>query len=1195
MKERTSADITIYGIDGQSIVTVPITAGSKRVVKLMESDYIQLSFTLSEAIYIPVGSYCDDEIFGRFYVTEEQMPKYNTSNGGYDYELRMDAWYWMWNLKQCMLIRNQYKDGNLTRSESVWYLTWSLREQMRQYMRNLQLLGFVSDTYDFATNDTDLDNFVDIDTDNVPKATEALTVSYNGTHMIDVLKNLADTWECEYWITGTEEAFVIHFGKCESGTLEGISLQTNAQNITPQNDTSERGDKLYYYGGADNIPNTYRKTIELIASDVTDSDSDNFVNTFRAKDRSGKYAKLTMEHLGGEKWNGLSGYIRINPDVASSPTVINIPTVANGTLINQLRFRVYEWSSLTEDDIPYTAMLAAKPTSVTQVHLYIDYIDLTGDPAEVLTDEVNMSDIINDYTTDPDVEVQRIYLTATDKVTGEQVALDVSQWRNIALQSEDENNNVHILSIGDTTAEDANGVYVLAMLGGVCSQRLYISSPISTIEWTSFAGIGTYYYDWAIVNGVILYDKTLIIVRHTIDSYDTEPVRSENQYLKEYDFCYYSDSLGYFTGIQKEDYTYKDFTGYLNGYSEITQYAPQGGSQYASYLIGMADNYVVQSNSQTLSLITLQQTPRFALTVKAEYMDELFRSADTITFTPEVYLVMVNAHTYPTKAAAWNYVLNNGIDDVGVTEPRIVFTNLPGITLRRQDFEYYNGDYRIEYALSLPAMNVSAEWTESYVSEGFYPVLIAKVPIHYQWLSSYEVQSAFEASFREEGKQDIFIARLKEVTVDDVTDYVFEFCQWEPWRPTVNQFTNGMTFRMAEYEIEPDYCAKLWNVPYAYWVDDMDDPASLLSIGDIRLQLPVYKASEFATYGIPKGMTYENGYIVKDGMAYKNGYIIPYTMIGDDDNRSLRDLTVTDDTIYPDGKLLIKTVKRVNAKDKIDVEGQSQSLTWSYKQYHLQLRRPDSSTVLDFDRDYILSNGESLKIRFLVPEDVKEYYEGGAITQAEWDVIKTQCRLAGMQFNVAYNNEIDYQADDESASTRHTEDVWIERNDDFGAKLPSETLYPQVLDPCVLVNWNVLALSSLGLIAEAEYKLLDKAFEYYAALRDGNFTFTAEMMSDWLFDLVGGLQYVTSDGSNFIDNDGNNFLVKNDYEIYAIPQLGQRVRVTHAALKTGFKDTRIIGMELSLDKPDDTPKLTIGETEAYSRLKQIEKEITKLN
>lgn len=1191
MKERTSADITIYGIDGQSIVTVPITAGSKRVVKLMESDYIQLSFTLSEAIYIPVGSYCDDEIFGRFYVTEEQMPKYNTSNGGYDYELKMDAWYWMWNLKQCMLIRNQYKDGNLTRSESVWYLTWSLKEQMRQYMRNLQLLGFVADTYDFVTDDTDLDSFVDISED-VTKATEALTVSYNGKHLVDVLKDLADTWKCEYWVTGTEGAFVIHFGKCESGTLEGISLATNAQNITPQNDTSERGDKLYYYGGADNIPNTYRKTIELIASDVTDSDSDNFVNTFRAKDRSGKYAKLKFEHLGGEKWAGYSGYISINADVSSSPTVSSFSTVGGTELTDKLRERVFEWNTVTEDDLPYTVQLSDVPTARIVTHLYVDYIDLPDDPTEVLTWEVTSASDIPDFFADANVVVQRIYIVATDNATGVETPLEVNQWRNIAQQTLDEENNIHILSISSNTAEDGSGVYVTALLGGVLSQKLYIDDAESTIEWNTFTGLSNYYLEWQCANSVYLYDKTLIIVRHAGNSSDSEPVRSEAEYLQEYDFYWYYELQSSFDRLLKFDYTYKDFTDNLNGYAEITEYDPLGEQRYQPYLIGVGDNYVVQSNSKTLALSTPQQTVRIALSVKAEYFESL---PSEITFNPELYLVMVNAHIYSTKAAAWSYVKNNGIADTGVTEPRLAFVNLPTITLHKKDFELRDQDYYIEYTIALPSMNVSAEWTELYVTDGYYPVLIAKMPINSLWLSSYGIKTAFTASFREEGKQDTFLARLKEVTVDNVTDYVFEFCQWSPWMPTVNQFPNGTVFRMLEFASEPNNSAKLWNVPYAYWVDDMDDPASLLSIGDMRLQLPVYKASEFAIYGTPKGMTYENGYIVKNGMAYKNGYIIPYAMIGNDDNLSLRELTVTDDNIYPDGKLLVKTVKRVNATDKIDVEGQSQSVTWSYKQYHLQLRRPGVSTVFDFDIDYILPNGEPLEIRFLVPEDVKEYYESGAISQAEWEAIQAQCRLAGMQFNVAYNNEINYQADDENTITQHTEDVWIERNGDFGAKLPSEILYPQVLDPCVLVNWNVLALSSLGLIAEAEYKLLDKAFEYYAALRNGNFTFTAEMMSDWLFDLVGGLQFVDSDGKNVIDSDGKNFLVKNEHEVYAIPQLGQRVRVTHAALTDGYKDTRIIGMELSLDKPYDTPKLTIGETEAYSRLKQIEKEITKLN
>ena len=581
--------------------------------------------------------------------------------------------------------------------------------------------------------------------------------------------------------------------------------------------------------------------------------------------------------------------------------------------------------------------------------------------------------------------------------------------------------------------------------------------------------------------------------------------------------------------------------------------------------------------------------PAQTIKVRVGIDEESYQSLEeTVTFSPHFTIAVCKDNQFPFSPSYQGSSYRRQYDNT-----KLVLKCSSDVTIQKRAYVFEHGYYYTELYVQIPFG--TREISHSDLQASF---VNSRYQVYYAvQLMKYARNSDGEEIYTEVVDADIILPltfSLKHSSLQS-TFYV-----------NVASGSNGYaTFSWEHEPVSPEYfylipsdvapSASLAGIPYIYWSDRFDDPASLLSIGDKRLQMPIYDVTEFTTYGIPKGMTYDNGYIVKDGMAYKDGYIIPYSMIGDDDNRSLRELTVTDDTIYPDGKLLVKTVKRVNAKDKIDVEGQSQSLTWDYKQYHLQLRRPGSSSVLDFDRDYILPNGEPLKIRFLVPEDVKEYYESGAISQAEWDAIKTQCRLAGMQFNVAYNNEIDYQADDETTSTTHTEDVWIERNDDFGAKLPSEILYPQVLDPCVLVNWNVLALSSLGLIAEAEYKLLDKAFEYYAALRNGNFTFTAEMMSDWLFDLVGGLQLVTSDGNNVIDSDNNNLLVKNEHAVYAIPQLGQRVRVTHAALTDRYKDTRIIGVELSLDKPYDTPKLTIGETEAYSRLKQIEKEITKLN
>lgn len=1141
MRERTSADITIYGIGGQSIATVPITAASKRVVKLMESDYIQLSFTLSGAVAFPIGSYCDDELFGRFYVTEEQMPRYNTSNGGYDYELKMDAWYWMWNLKQCMLIRNLPSDGSIARSESVWYLTWSLREQMRQYMRNLQLLGFVPDTYDFVTSDTDLDSFIDIDTDNVPKATEALTVSYNGTHLVDVLKNLADTWECEYWITGTEEAFVIHFGKCENGTLQEINLATNAQNITPQDDTSERGDKLFYFGGVDNIPMTYRKTLMMKSLSKTYSGVDFKVKNeemyafgkLKAIVHYGYNSSQTIDHttIGGDTYKAAAEqwFIRHYSGSATYERVVVIPDALAIPIVN---IKVYA-------DFTYTDTYSS------------------GNSIRV-TEELNQSNTHWRYR----LVVHSIWMEATDE-DGNEYPLSVKQWSDYALQTVQRRYDLAdgIIAISDVTYTDSIGRYVTVSLTGTEKTiKLYINQPADTIV---FNGIeASLYYDtlsyrYENVGAQVLYAGALIVMRKSLGSYA----------------WYYG-----YDGSDFVQYNLYPFPGgeYFVGVAADLSDPDNPDDWYAC--AGFSGT--MNNNYSKHQLTVPAQTLRVRFAIDETSYDTI---DDTIELTPHVIVAVCRDYMFPMSP---NYAPSQpSVYD----NTKIVLQSLNGVVINKADFVYDNEYYYAEFYVQIPfgTKEIADSDLQAATSGGSYGVYVGVQLIDCATGEEQEV-TVVDAEFTMPLMCSVKHSVLQSAFYVNVASGSDGYAQFT-WQTAPQNYDY---FYLVASDVAPS--ASLAGIPAIYWSDRYDDPASLLSIGDRRLQLPVYNATEFEQYKTD-GMTYENGYIVKDDMAYKDGYIIPYAMIGDDDNRSLRELTVTDDTIYPDGKLLVKTVKRVNAKDKIDVEGQSQSLTWNYKQYHLQLRLPESQSVLDFDRDYILPNGEPLKIRFLVPEDVKEYYESGAISQAEWEAIQTQCKLAGMQFNVAYNNEIDYQADDETTSTTHTEDVWIERNDDFGAKLPSEILYPQVLDPCVLVNWNVLALGSLGLIARAEYKLLDKAFEYYAALRNGNFTFTTEMMSDWLFDLVGGLQFVDSDGNNVIDSDGNNILVKNEHAVYAIPQLGQRVRVTHAALADGHKDTRIIGMELSLDKPYDTPKLTIGETEAYSRLKQIEKEITKLN
>ncbi|MBR4366758.1 MAG: hypothetical protein IKP43_08265, partial [Bacteroidaceae bacterium] len=89
------------------------------------------------------------------------------------------------------------------------------------------------------------------------------------------------------------------------------------------------------------------------------------------------------------------------------------------------------------------------------------------------------------------------------------------------------------------------------------------------------------------------------------------------------------------------------------------------------------------------------------------------------------------------------------------------------------------------------------------------------------------------------------------------------------------------------------------------------------------------------------------------------------------------------------------------------------------------------------------------------------------------------------------------------------------------------------------------------------------------------------------------MPFMTSGGEPLISG-GRQFFVENGYHWFLLPLEGARVTVEYGGLKNGSKTSRIIGYEFKLDKPYDTPKYIIGETEAYSRLKALEKHLSPL-
>lgn len=251
MRARTSADITIKRPTGYSpthemyygtMEVVPITARSRRKFSLMSEDSITLEFSLRNAKQFKIGDFIDDELFGRFFLTTEQMPKYNANTGGYDYSLRFDAEYRVWgNWVHCLVSEGE-------RMEASWSLTDRLEVHAQQVIANLEALGYNGYTLDISASN----------------AADVKYISYNGVSVLAAMQTIADTYSCEWWVTMTDKT--IHFGKCEGSDAPlDMTLGDNVESMDIANNRNTYANRLYVYGGTQNIPEDYDKSLIFTA------------------------------------------------------------------------------------------------------------------------------------------------------------------------------------------------------------------------------------------------------------------------------------------------------------------------------------------------------------------------------------------------------------------------------------------------------------------------------------------------------------------------------------------------------------------------------------------------------------------------------------------------------------------------------------------------------------------------------------------------------------------------------------------------------------------------------------------------------------------------------------------------------------------------------------------------------------------
>ena len=195
----------------------------------------------------------------------------------------------------------------------------------------------------------------------------------------------------------------------------------------------------------------------------------------------------------------------------------------------------------------------------------------------------------------------------------------------------------------------------------------------------------------------------------------------------------------------------------------------------------------------------------------------------------------------------------------------------------------------------------------------------------------------------------------------------------------------------------------------------------------------------------------------------------------------------------------------------------------------------NDSFATNFETSWI-KNGLNLMIRF----------ESGALT--------------GMEFEVSFKiiDNVNY--------------FEIVANDTYGRTLPDSVMCPKISDKFYLYNWDASKITDTPLISDAQDALYARAKNYYKKSMVDNSNFTCVLDSEKFF------------------NNGT----------YNYHPLGEQVKLINPLFSDTDKDgkhyrnSRIIGIEIKLDIPYDSPTYIVGEKAAYSRLGQLEDKVNSI-
>ena len=330
------------------------------------------------------------------------------------------------------------------------------------------------------------------------------------------------------------------------------------------------------------------------------------------------------------------------------------------------------------------------------------------------------------------------------------------------------------------------------------------------------------------------------------------------------------------------------------------------------------------------------------------------------------------------------------------------------------------------------------------------------------------------------------------------------------------------------------------NLPSGY-KNDSDADITKDGVVEKRLMLPT--SAECSEQN--KQMLAENGF------ELKNGYI---QVGGLHEDQYVEGVTTNDD-IYP--RNLIKTSKVTSYEKDVEDESTPEEGDYIKRTFYrvnsLTIVNEDGEKTGDmaFRKAYILS-GKNLHIVF----------QSGS--------------LNGMDFECEFNPDgvpeilLDDDGnpifkDGKEQINPKSQVFEIVANEDYGRFLPDTTLHPKDGDTFVLYNWNSTKLGD-ALVPSASNELL------------------ADAIKNLKKSVIDPTTYTCTAEDNYSYNHGRGNL----------HGVGDRVNLYNKGYGDGYRSSRVIGYEFSLDIPFDGAKYYVGEKPSYSRLNAMESKIEEL-